>query len=288
MVQFSEWCKPSKDGSALAIGDDDSGSLLQKDIFTFENLTSQISEKKTALYGVKQYKQFGLSIIKTNDWHVTLRHHAYTNHQPSGHFHSDAASVTLSYKGIPILVDPGSYLYTASSLWRNQFRSARMHNTILVDGCEQIALDDRLFALNIPEGTSACSADVNGSSFSIATNHALSFDAYIDRKVIVEPFECTVFDCIKLLTNTSKQKRIVSNFIFGEGIVLQRSHDAWLIVHDQKPLIKMVVAHGAISEQYKTWIAPSYGKKILVNGIRLAWCTQKELCVVVRFNVLRN
>ncbi len=75
------------------------------------------------------YPNFGLTIIRTPRMHITFRHPTYTTRQPSGHFHQDWLSWTLSVDGTPIFIDPGTYLYTASPRWRNYFRSAWAHST---------------------------------------------------------------------------------------------------------------------------------------------------------------
>ncbi len=54
---------------------------------------------------IAYFAHFGLSVIKTDVWHLTLRHHAYNALQPSGHFHNDIGSVTLAVNRIPVIVD---------------------------------------------------------------------------------------------------------------------------------------------------------------------------------------
>jgi hypothetical protein len=49
----------------------------------------------------------------------------------------DALSVTLSYAGKPILVDPGTYRYNGVPDWRRYFKGTRAHNTVTVDGVDQ-------------------------------------------------------------------------------------------------------------------------------------------------------
>lgn len=145
MFSFIDWCKPNSDTSIIRIGDDDSGKILYSGIST--NLIQ--SMKSDDYYEpVKHFRNFGLSIVKTDRVHYSLRHHVYKNNQPSGHFHNDVGSITLAVDGKPIFVDPGSYLYTPSAFWRNHFRSIQNHNSFYVKGCEPIEFDDFLFRCN--------------------------------------------------------------------------------------------------------------------------------------------
>ena len=55
----------------------------------------------------------------------------------AAHGHADALSFTLSVGGVPIIVDPGTYIYHAEPQWRDYFRSTKAHSTILVDDVDQ-------------------------------------------------------------------------------------------------------------------------------------------------------
>ncbi len=54
----------------------------------------------------------------------------------AAHGHADALAFTLSVGGKPILVDPGTFSYSAMP-WRRYFRSTAAHNTVLVDDQDQ-------------------------------------------------------------------------------------------------------------------------------------------------------
>jgi hypothetical protein len=53
------------------------------------------------------------------------------------HKHNDLLSFEYHATGLPVIVDPGSYVYTSDPSARNLFRSTRSHNTLSVDGVEQ-------------------------------------------------------------------------------------------------------------------------------------------------------
>lgn len=56
--------------------------------------------------------------------------HGYLN---GGHAHADALSMTLSLRGLPFLIDPGTACYTMDGALRDRFRTTAAHNTLLLD-----------------------------------------------------------------------------------------------------------------------------------------------------------
>lgn len=142
-------------GNLVTIGDNDSGT-----VFPY-GLARTLVEPLRTHHAIVHSPDFGLSIIKDDVVHFTLRHHVYHPLQPSGHFHADAGSITLSVHGIPVIIDPGTYVYTASSVWRNHLRSMRVHNSFMQDGAEPYVFAD-LFALPLlsgREGSMQCKQD---------------------------------------------------------------------------------------------------------------------------------
>jgi hypothetical protein len=54
-----------------------------------------------------------------------------------GHGHADLLSVQCAVSGEPVIVDPGTYGYTAEPEWRTFFRGTAAHSTVRVDGLDQ-------------------------------------------------------------------------------------------------------------------------------------------------------
>jgi hypothetical protein len=147
MMEFYRWTKPTATVAPVCIGDDDGGSVMDANFLSVEHLYAQWKDSDSTGYelpGKKYYAQFGISIVKERPWHVTLRHHQYTRRQPPGHFHDDRGSITIFYHGVPLIVDPGTYVYSASAAWRTYFRAASVHNGIY---CTTSVRAEELFSL---------------------------------------------------------------------------------------------------------------------------------------------
>lgn len=55
----------------------------------------------------------------------------------AGHSHSDTLSLILRHGDQDILIDPGTFTYTADLAARNLFRGSSVHNTVRIDGRDQ-------------------------------------------------------------------------------------------------------------------------------------------------------
>ncbi len=246
MIQFSEL------SSNIVIGDDDSGFLihpvLQNPKYLFSFLCATYKKKKDT--GLFQYPIFGISIIKTDVWHVSLRHHAYQDRQPTAHFHEDVASITMSYKGIPIVIDPGTYVYTASSYWRNYFRLIARHSTFYPIDWNQ-KKDTDLFALDL----SHAEAQYEQTENSMRTTHSL-FGYPVSRLV------CWMNESLIIQDEISHaNKPMIEQLIFSPKIELQKnSEGGWDILYANQHLIR--IQSGVITFQKKqVWVALEYGVK---------------------------
>jgi Heparinase II/III-like protein/Heparinase II/III N-terminus len=58
-------------------------------------------------------------------------------HLNGGHAHADALSLTFSFAGVPLFIDPGTGCYTVDPDVRDRMRSTASHNTVEVDGHPQ-------------------------------------------------------------------------------------------------------------------------------------------------------
>lgn len=260
MIDFVGWCTPNG-GNLVQIGDNDSGSLVHP------LLAKKIVEKngdQKQKNNVAHYKQFGLSVIKTDRWHVSVRHHSYQKKQPSGHMHNDAGSITVALDGIPLFIDPGSFVYTPSVTWRNHFRSVTAHNTFFIKDHEPVALDDQLFFLNLPEEQMREQSVTLQDGIKIITEHSLyaCYGLRAQRELFLDKQE----KCL-IITDTwhsdSNKKQLLScwNFTLDPSIEVRKENTGILLLHDNKPV--MCVESGDLDfKMYDAWVSFEYGQKI--------------------------
>jgi hypothetical protein len=112
------------------LGDDDGGTLP---------LGGMERPASTGKWESRLFPDAGIAIMN----HGTT--HAIVDAGPfgalhAGHSHSDTLSIILRSGGDEILIDPGTYTYTAEPEWRDWFRSSAAHNTIRIDGLDQAVM----------------------------------------------------------------------------------------------------------------------------------------------------
>ena len=117
----------------------------------------------------KVYEDAKIAILKENGTYLLVNNSGYSRHLEPGknrlgtHTHNDQLSFEFAIGEDDIIIDPGTYLYTSSIKDRNEFRSTKKHNTVMVDDEEQNQLSD----------TSAFSVVINNKDRTIIwTDHS--------------------------------------------------------------------------------------------------------------------
>jgi hypothetical protein len=91
--------------------------------------------------GLKTFPNGGYTVVRGRA--RDRRIHLVLDHGPLGylsiaaHGHADANAISLAVDGVPVLIDPGTYMYHAQDEWRSWFRGTRAHNTVCVAGADE-------------------------------------------------------------------------------------------------------------------------------------------------------
>ncbi|MFQ6056177.1 MAG: alginate lyase family protein, partial [Methanosarcinales archaeon] len=84
----------------------------------------------------KAFKNGGFYIMRKDNLYMIIDCGEVGYAGRGGHGHNDTLSFELFARDKTFIIDPGSYVYTASPKWRNVFRSTKYHNTVVVDNEE--------------------------------------------------------------------------------------------------------------------------------------------------------
>jgi hypothetical protein len=250
MRTFVLWCSYAP-GKMIMIGDCDSGSVVWPGFVAVDNRLP---------LGIMHYAHFGLTILRSERIHMSLRHHAYDKRQPSGHFHNDAGSITLAIDGIPVIIDPGSYLYTAWPTWRNQFRSASMHSCMSIKDHELTPFDAHLFFLAVPEN------DISKSIFEqpvMRSVHTLCerFGLKAERNIDVKNDIITINDRWHKIGTMHPELHTQWRLLLHPDIelVMQDAY-SWRVLHNGRQLCKIIADYPMTT--VPSWMSVAYGTKV--------------------------
>jgi hypothetical protein len=101
------------------------------------------------------FPALGLVVARCGLHYLAITNGAVGTRGFGNHKHNELLSFEYHCNGVPVIVDPGSYVYTSDFAARNLFRGTAYHNTVMVDGVEQNELNPewifRLFEKANPE-----------------------------------------------------------------------------------------------------------------------------------------
>jgi hypothetical protein len=273
MLAFvSDYVRP--DGLAPQMGDADDGRFLP-----------------LGSYGADPRDHRHLYAQAGRDWREAQTHAAYPSggwyvmrHGPlwaivrcgdvglegiGAHAHNDQLSFELALGEQPLIVDPGSYLYTADASARNAFRSTRAHSTLSVGGAEQNRLrSDYLFTLPEesharclrfePDGARAVFVGEHSGFHELARPVRHRRELRFDGEACVVSITDTVFG--------AAGEKLTWSFPLAPGEATAEGSRALACVADAE--LEILVEDAAVSVE-QGWIAPSYGVRVAAPVVRV-------------------
>jgi hypothetical protein len=126
------------------------------------------------------FPDFGLYVFRSSALYLAVRCGPVVG--DGAHAHNDQLAIELWLAGEPVVLDPGSYVYTALPAERNRYRSVRAHFAPWIAGREPGDLGDSLFALRNAARARCLYAGVDGFA---GVHDGYGFPVY--RVVAVEP-----------------------------------------------------------------------------------------------------
>jgi hypothetical protein len=267
MLKFHSDCTPENN---IQIGDNDSGKI----VFGLSHPNKNINKKLS----VETYKNFGITIIKNQNIHLSFKHPVYSKKQPSGHFHEDQLSITLHIKNVPIFIDPGTYLYTGNTAWRNYFRSRQQHSTVGIKFSNDFLKKQDLFQLKLPNKDFSGSINNNKNYVEIKDTdfYYENLGIVITRHIIYckQTHVITIKDCIKKIANLTKNfpENLYSFFNVHPSIFVKKITPCKFHIFSQKQkmcTLKSTTAYHLIDSFYSSEYGIKQKTTKLVSNISM-------------------
>lgn len=216
------------------------------------------------------YKDGGNSFLRSKDKKVLIGvdHAALGFGSIAAHGHADALSFQLYYRGKPVFVDPGTYIYHCNLEDRNNFRKTKNHNTVCIGGKDQSEmLGAFLWGRKANSELVACKQENGGITLvmehdgynPVKHSRTLGFDG--ERK-------------IQICDQVSPTTKAVANYIFAPDIRLEeKAGELFLFRQDACLAFMKCDKYQITRHEY----SDCYGIKWQTNGIEIEF--DKE-CVV--------
>jgi hypothetical protein len=180
-----------------------------------------------------------------------------------GHGHVDTLSFEYSRDGYPLIVDSGTYCYTADIHSRERFRSVSAHNTVFIEGVEPISIkglwrfgEDR----TMPR-VDAWSVDDDRTRL-VASWHPNALGVVPRRHV-------RALEVVDSMNETSGEN-IIAAFHLHPDVVIESESKSMYIVSVGAQKFRISLKGGECSIE-PSWYSPSYGVKNRSYLIRLKW-----------------
>ena len=138
------------DGFAPLIGDTDSGQVLpvvrrraDDHAYLLEIGARVFNDPSlaTPCESSQAFPDAGIYIMRDGDLYLCFNASDAGLNGRGSHGHNDALSIEVSAGGRALIVDPGTYVYSADLEKRHAFRSTAYHSTVQIDGLEQNTID---------------------------------------------------------------------------------------------------------------------------------------------------
>jgi hypothetical protein len=178
------------DGLAPQAGDADDGRYLPlgdyaaADQRDHRHLFRQAGQPVPALSGHAAYADGGWYVMRHGALWAMVRCGDVGLDGVGAHAHNDQLSFELCLGNQPLVIDPGTYLYTSDPAARNAFRATAAHSTLQVDGREQNPLrTDYLFSVEDRARARALAWEADDARASFAGEHT-GFDPVVHRRKV--------------------------------------------------------------------------------------------------------
>mgnify|MGYP002395340583 CR=1 FL=1 len=228
----------------------------------------------------KSFSDAGIYIMREGSNYLIVSSGPNGQNGNGGHSHNDKLSFEGFIDGEQVFIDPGTYVYTSFPNWRDKFRSARFHNTVMIDEKEQNRFLT-LFSM-MEEAKPKVIKWETSDSFDIFTaehyGYARLSDKLIHQRTIKfhkKDFRWEFEDKVYNLKNRFSDKHLIQwSLILHPDIEIEESNT---LRTKKEKKIKIIFENRIEINQEDAWYSPEYGVKIPSKRFTWGLLTDKPI-----------
>jgi uncharacterized heparinase superfamily protein len=223
----------------------------------------------------KAFTSAGIYIMRSEHIYLLAVCHPIGVNRNGPHKHNDWLSFELCIGNQPVIIDPGTFCYTGNMEQRRLFRSTAYHNTVVVDGEEQIDIHNSMFGLINPQG------DVKVTAWESDQNYDMLEAEHTGYARLKSP----VIHCRRFLLDKQKHTVEITDSFSGQGEHLLEWHfhlesglncsienQGVIILINGNPVMKLVSENPGMNPEIKTgWVSKAYNQKEEAEHIYYRW-----------------
>jgi hypothetical protein len=233
--------------------------------------TDGLNISENSLPPVSQlFSDAGHAVYRNNGTYLIVTNSVVGTNGLGNHKHNDQLGFEFHAQGVPLLVDPGSYVYTSDPYARNMFRGTGYHNTIKIDGTEQNDMNPawffRMFDSGTPEHVSF--AD-NGNTVEYHGRH-IGYQRLNPPVVHERRFRLLKDENVLLIADIVKgegQHTLEWHFHCAPGLQISDEGAGRVHLAGDHQTYGLISFERLLSTLHEAWYSPSYGKKLRCTAV---------------------
>jgi uncharacterized heparinase superfamily protein len=221
---------------------------------------------------VRHFPLAGLTVIRRPGDYLLITNGVVGTGGFGNHKHNDLLGFEYHAGGEPLIVDPGSFVYTSDPEARNLFRSTRSHNTIGIDDVEQNEMRPtwlfRMFEKASPEHVHVREERGAIEYRGRHRGYARLPEPIVHERTFTVPAAGEALTIVDALEGRGTH-RLRWHFHFAPEVKVGMSAEDTVDIAAQRVRLTMTIPSGLSAAISSGWYSPSYGKRVPCNVLDL-------------------
>jgi hypothetical protein len=211
-----------------------------------------------------QYPDAGITVVRHSGDYLLISNSIVGTEGFGNHKHNDQLSFEFHCNNTPLIVDPGSHVYTSDFESRNMFRSTRYHNTMQVDDQEQNEFNPewlfRMFEKANPETVSITESEDFVEYIGSHSGYSQLDPPLVHKRC----FRYLKKNSLLMILDNAEidgEHDLRWHFHFAPGLNLQQENDKLIFINGASDTFFLAYPTALKLHLYDGWYSASYGVK---------------------------